>query len=450
MVYEGDFTRAEVIALLEARLHLIPRYRQRLVEAPFGIAHPAWEDDPTFEVGQHVTEVTLPPPGDDAALAETGGDLYATMLRRDRPLWQAYVIRGRADGNTAVLWKVHHAMVDGIAGVDLVRVVHDLSRAAAAPDAPAVPWQAHPLPDPITRLQEAIRDRMTNDAERWTRTAFAWLRPAAAFQQAQAFTALLTNGLPGLLQPRRPVMFDGAISSKRRFVWAELPFDEVKSIRRALGGTVNDVVLTIVSGGLGHYLRGHRQRTDGLVLRAMCPVSMRGEDEQGTLGNLVSEIISPLYVGELDPVARFRAERTAMERRKAQDQAGGVYALIQSVDGLPPPLVQFAGRLGITTNLLMSTVNTVSTNVPGPPIPLYLAGRQLLGWYPLGPLSANIGLFNAILTYNGTLTIGATVDPLLMPDPWFYADCLMQAFTELRDAVRDIAPADAGATTAGA
>jgi WS/DGAT/MGAT family acyltransferase len=431
MVYEGDFGRDQVIRLLQERIELVPRYRQKLVPAPFEIAHPSWEDDPDFDISRHIAEVTLPPPGDDATLSVVAGDLYATMLPRHRPLWQAYVIRGRADGNTAVLWKVHHCMIDGVAGVELVQVLHDLSRQSPPLAPPAVPWQPRPLPDYLTLLQEAVRDSLLDATRRWADFVFQPLRPREAAARWSAFSALLTSALPALAEPRRPVPWDGPLSAQRRFTWLDLPFDAVKRIRSVLGGHVNDVVLTIVSGALGRYLRAHGHATDGVVLHAMCPVNMRAADEHGVLGNRVSEFVSPLYVGVGDPVERYRAERMAMDRLKGEDQQGGVYALIETTGRLPPPLVGVIGRLGITTNLLMNTANTVSTNVPGPPMPLYMAGSKLLHWYPLGPLGANLGLFNAILTYDGRLTICATVDPTLMPDAWFYVECLKAAFDEL-------------------
>jgi WS/DGAT/MGAT family acyltransferase len=324
-------------------------------------------------------------------------------------------------------------MVDGIAGVELVQVLHDLSR-DATPPAPAPAWQPRPLPGPLALIQEAVQDRLLAEAQRWTDLLFLGLRPAVAAARAAAFSTLLTSALPALAQPRYPVPWDGPLSSRRGMAWLDLPFDAVKRMRTVLGGHVNDVVLTIVSGGLGRYLRAHGHATEGVVLRAMCPVNMRAADERGVLGNQVSEFVSPLYVGVLDPVERYRAERAAMDRVKDQGQEAGIYALIEATGTLPPPLVGLIGRLGITTNLLFSTANTVSTNVPGPPIPLYMAGRKLVHWYPLGPLGANMGLFNAILTYDGRLTIGATVDPTLMPDPWFYMDCLRASFEELEAA----------------
>jgi WS/DGAT/MGAT family acyltransferase len=429
-IYDGDLTREEVAAILSDRLHRLPRYRQRVVFPPFGLAHPTWEDDPHFDIATHIDEVMLPAPGDDPLLAEVGGRAYAGMLDRERPLWKLILLRGRPGGTTAMVWKIHHAMVDGVSGVDLSMVLHDLKPDAGPPASPPAPWQPPALPDPLSLLQDAVRDRLTEAARDWTDDVFRLLRPDDAGDRVRQLMSSVSASMPSLLQPAPRVPFNGPLSTERRFAWVELPFAAVRSVRSVLGGTVNDVVLAIIAGGLGRYLRQHGQRTEGVELRAMCPVSMRRPDERGALGNLVSIMIAPLYVGIGDPVERLTAERAAMDRLKTQGQADGLYSLTQLANRIPPGLQAFAGQLSVPNTLL----NTVSTNIPGPQIPLFLAGRKLIAWYPLGLLASDIGLFNAILSYNQTLTIAATVDPSLMPDPWFYADCLKASFGELLSA----------------
>jgi WS/DGAT/MGAT family acyltransferase len=426
-IYEGHLSGEELAQILLGRLHLLPRYRQKVVFPPFGLAHPTWEDDTDFDIRNHIEEVPLPAPGDDRAVSEVGGQTYAGMLDRNRPLWKLILLQGRADGNTAMIWKIHHAMVDGISGVDLTMVLHDLTPDAQPPAAPPTPWQPQPLPDPLSLLQDAVRDRLTEAAQTWTDEAFQLLKPAEADGRARQMTNAVTTSLPSMLQPAPRTPFNAPLSGERRFAWVELPFAAVRAIRSTLGGTVNDVVLTVIAGGLGRYLREHGYRTEGIELRAMCPVSMRRPDERGALGNLVSMMFAPLHVGIVDPVERLAAERAAMERLKSQDQAGGLYSMTTLLNRVPPAWQAMAGQFMVPNTLL----NTVSTNVPGPQIPLYLKGRKLLAWYPLGPLASDIGLFNAILSYNQKLTIGATVDPNLVPDVWFYADSLRKSFEEL-------------------
>jgi WS/DGAT/MGAT family acyltransferase len=439
MLYEGHLPLSALIEALEARLHLLPRYRQKVVFPPFAMAHPTWEDDPAFDIRHHAAEVTLPPPGDDRALSEIGGQAFAGMLDRDHPLWKLIVVHGRADGNTAVIWKVHHAMIDGVSGVDLTMVLHDLKADAPPPAPPAAPWQPRPLPDPLTLLQDAVRDRVTEVARAVTDDVFRLMRPTELDARLRQLASALGATAPNVLSPAPRVPWNAPLSAERRFGWAELPFGELRRAKSVLGGTVNDVVLTVIAGGLGRYLRALGERTDGVEIRAMCPVSMRRPDERGALGNLVSMIFAPLYVGVLDPVERLAAERAAMARLKDQDQAGGLYEMTHLMDRMPPAVQAVAGQLTMPNTLL----NTVSTNVPGPQIPLYLSGRRLIGWCPLIPLANEVGLVNAILTYDQRLTIGVTVDPRLVPDVWLYVECLKASFAEL------LAAADA-AETAGA
>jgi diacylglycerol O-acyltransferase len=436
-VYEGHLTLDDVIRVTGERLHLLPRYRQKLVFPPFGIAHPTWEDDPDFDLRHHITEDTLPPPGDDRAVASAVARQLVPPLPRDRPLWKMVVLHGRADGNTAILSMVHHAMIDGVSGVDLMLVMHDLTPDAAPPPSPATPWQPAPRPDPIALLQDAVRDQLVEAAQRWTDDTFRQYRPGEAAARAQQISTALAASLPSMLQPAPRTPFNGPISRERAVSWAQFSFTEVRAIRAVLGGTVNDVVLAVVAGAIGRYLRHHGHRTEGVELRAMCPVSMRQAEGRGTMGNQVSMMIAPLFVGILDPVERLAAERTAMERLKQQDQAGGFYAMTEQGNQVPPWQQALAGQVEVPNTLL----NTVSTNVPGPQIPLYMRGRKMLAYFGFGMLSANIGLFNAIGSYNQVLTIGATVDPKLVPDVWFYADCLRESFAELRGAAERVAAA---------
>ena len=445
-VYEGHISRDDVIQTLEERLHLLPRYRQKLVFPPFGIAHPTWEDDPDFDVRNHVEEVELPAPGDDRVLSQVGGRIFAKMLDRSRPLWKIVLLQGHESGNTHLIMMVHHAMVDGVSGVELQMVLHDLTPKAEPPAPPAAPWQPEPLPDQLSLLQDAVRDRLTEMARLWTDETFRPFRPEEAGRRSRQITNAITSSMPYMMQPAPRTPFNGPVSGERHFAWVELPFAEIRGIRSALGGTVNDVVLAILSGGLGRYLRAHNVTVEPTTeLRAMCPVSVRAQDQSGALGNLVSMMIAPLYVGVTDPVERLRLERTAMERLKQVGQADGLFAMTALADLVPAGMQAAAGTFTTQNTLL----NTVSTNVPGPQIPLYFRGHQLLSWYPLGPVSNGIGLFNAILSYNQKLTFGATADPRLLPDIWFYAQCLRESFEEVRDAAgRAAAEADAATAVA--
>ena len=438
-IYEGYLSLDDVIRATGERLHLIPRYRQKLVFPPYLLAHPTWEDDPDFDIRNHIVEETLSPPGDDQALAEAAARYLVPPLDRTRPLWKMAVIHGLANGNTAILSMVHHAMIDGVSGVDLMLVTHDLTPNAAPPQ-PAPPWQPAPIPDQLTLLQDAVRDQLVEAADRWTDETFGRYRPAEAAERAQQISRAMAASMPTMLQPAPRMPFNGTVSNQRAVAWVQFSFAEVRAVRAVLGGTVNDVVLAVIAGALGAYLRRHNIRTEGLELRAMCPVSMRRPDGRGELGNQVSMMIAPLYVGILDPVERLRAERNAMEQLKQQDQAGGFYAMTAQGNTVPPWVQAWAGQFEAPQTLL----NTVSTNIPGPQVPLYLAGHKLIATFGFGMLSANIGLFNAITSYNQVLSIGATADPTQVPDVWFYADCLRESFAALREAAERVAAATGG------
>ena len=439
-VYEGEVSRQTLVRLLEERLHLLPRYRQKVVAAPFGIAHPSWQDDPQFDLSHHIEERTLPEPGDDRVLSRVGGRIFAEPLDRTHPLWKLSLIRGRHDGNTAILAKVHYAMVEGVTGTALTSVLHDLRPDAPPPPPPSNAWTAEPGPDFLGQLQNALRDTIATTAtlsvDQAQRVWSSW--QASSDSQPQLGTA--TEVLSPLLRPVSQLPFNGCLSGARQFAWTELAFPEIRAIRSALGGSVNDVVLTIISGGLGSYLRAKGYALDNLEVRLAYPVTLRrhaggngAADE--TQAPLVSTMIVPLYPGVADPVQRFAAEHRALEELKTQRQAQTL-AEFQSLGRLLPPALQ-----ALSQQLGLPVANTVSLNVPGPQIPLYLAGHKRLTLYPIGPLNANIGLFHITSSYNHRLTIGVTVDPQLMPDVWHYTDCLRGAFQELRDAA-DRSPAD--------
>ena len=441
-VYEGHVSRDEVIALLRERIHLLPRYRQRAVFPPFGVAHPTWEDDPNFDPANHVEEITLPEPGDDRTLSVVGGREYAKQLDRNQPLWKLVLVQGHESGNTHEIAMVHHCMVDGISGVELQMLLHDLTPNAPPPAAPAAAWEPEPLPDPLTLLQNAVRDVLTQAAQSFADESFRFFRPTQLAQLQEQLTAAMTTSMPYVMQPAPRTPFNGPVSGERSFAWVEVPFAEIRAMRNAIGGTVNDLVLTVLGGAFGRYLRLHNYPTENVELRAMCPVSMRAAEGMGALGNQVSMMFAPLYAGILDPLERLTTVRRAMERLKDQGQAQGLYALTNLAGRVPPPFQAMGGLMDAPQTLL----NTVSTNVPGPQIPLYFNGHKLLHWYPLGICSANLGLFVAILSYNQQLTFGATVDARQVPDPWLFATCVREAYDELREAAAAAASAAAPAS----
>ena len=329
-------------------------------------------------------------------------------------------------------------MVDGVSAVALVDVLH--SEVSEAERAGAEPWEPRPLPGPLSLLRDAVVDRLDATAET-VKEAASLLGPTTAVRSAKQVAAVAktwAKSLPTTLAPPPKTPWNRPISGDRQFAWLELPFEEARGARRVLGGTVNDLILAVLAGALGRYLRRHGQATDGLVLRVMVPVSMRRPGQEGPMGNVVSLVLVPLHVGETDPVERLRLEHEAMQQAKAEDQASGNYQMIQLSRRVPPALHALQWRLASTS--APWPANIVSTNVPGPQTPLYLAGRRMLHWYPLGVPWTTLGLFLCTLSYDKRLVLGLVADPNLVPDLWDVTDDLRASYDELLAAARDAAP----------
>jgi diacylglycerol O-acyltransferase / wax synthase len=430
-VFEGpapDYE--ELLGAVERRLHLVPRYRQRLAFVPLAQGRPVWVDDPHFQAAYHVRHTALPEPGDDSQLRRLTGRVFSQALDRTRPLWEMWVVEGLSGGRFALLTKTHHALVDGISGVDIMNVLFDTSPDPMPVGPPEHEWTPRPLPSTAQLLADAVLERMTVPAE-IARGVRATLRGPRTVAER------LARGLVGLgalawagLQPARPSRFNVPIGPHRRFTWVDGDLDEFKAVKNALGGTVNDVVLASVAGALGSYLRLHGEDTNDMVLRAMVPVSIRADVERGALGNRVAAMWAPLPVGIIDPVQRLHAVTESMREVKESGQAIGAQVLTGLSGFAPTTIVSQAARLQARQRLF----NLVVTNVPGPQIPLYLLGHGLHAIYPMVPLAENTALGIAIMSYNGQMNFGLSGDLDSLADLETLADELRAAIRELADA----------------
>jgi WS/DGAT/MGAT family acyltransferase len=453
LIYEGHISRDELLGLLEDRLALLPRFRQKVVYPPFGIARPSWEEDPQFDLNNHVKELNLPPDADDRALAEVAARVHMPPLDRNRPLWEMTVLRGRSDGSTVVCLKLHHAMVDGPSLIDILPLLHDAVPHEARPTVVSAPTN----PDPIAQLQDAVRDRLTEVVQLGTDLAFRSLRPEVALEQSQRMVRALAQLSPDMLKQPPKMPWNGPLSPDRRVAWGEVPFATIQGIREALGGTVNDVALAVLAGALGRYLRQHGQQVEGMQLRDMVTTSVRRPEERGTLGNRVAAMMVPLYVGIEDPVERLRAQREAMDRVKEQGMAG-LMDEMSGVADLIPPVVWLMASMPRPTmparpelpNLCPGLpgvpgmpspnpaepvlINIASANIRGPQRPLHLGGHVLLNWHTAGMLGMNVGLFLVILTYNNKFVFSMTVDPKRVPDEWSLIDHFEATIGDMREA----------------
>lgn len=444
MVFAGDPPDyEELVEEITARLHLVPRYRQRLAFVPYGQGRPVWVDDPHFHATYHIRQTALPRPGGDDELKRLCGRVFSQALDRGRPLWELWLVEGLADDRFALLSKTHHALVDGLSGVDVATVLLNTSPDPAPVAPPERPWVARPLPTKAQLLADALLERATAPEEivRGVRATMRGPR-AVASKVAEALAGLGATAWAGLrAAPASP--FNVRIGPHRRFTWVQSDLAQFKAVKDSFGGTVNDVVLAAVAGAVGAYMRLHGDPTDGVVLKAMVPVSVRADVERGALGNRVAAMWAPLPVGITEPVERYLTVSRAIEGIKESGQAVGAEVLT-GLTGFPPPTIMAqAARLVAHQRMF----NLVVTNVPGPQRPLYLLGRELQAIYPKVPLAANTALGIAIMSYNGKLDFGLVSDYDALTDLETLAGELRSAIDELFAAAG--APPSPGRATRG-
>ena len=407
MVFEGPPPPYdELLAAFERRLPLVPRYRQRLAFVPLGQGRPKWVDDPHLNLRYHVRSTALPSPGSEHQLKDLAGRVFSQQLDRDKPLWEVWLVEGLVDDRFAVLSKTHHALVDGVSGVDIVSVLFDTSPEPAAPPDAGDRWLPRPLPSAAQLLGEALVERATVPGE-ITRTVRAIVRgPRRILEGARDAAVGLGAMAWAGLNPAPASPYNKPIGPHRRFTWVRADLNDIKAIKDALGGTVNDVVLATVAGGLGKHLRRRGQNTDGLELKAMVPVSVRQDVERGALGNRVAAMMAPLPVWCQEPVARLDIVSEQLKDLKSGSQAVGAQVLTDLSGFAPPTIMGQASRLMSRQRFF----NLVVTNVPGPQFPLYLLGRRMLDPFPMVPLASGQGVGVALLSYNGRINFGLVGD----------------------------------------
>ena len=430
-ILEGTLRREELIARLEERLPRLRRYGQRAMHVPFSLGHPSWEDDPEFRVEHHVVRWGLPAPGGEGELREAVAHLLAQPLDRSRPLWEMHLLEGLAGGQTALVQKVHHCMIDGMAGAQLLEALLDPEPRPAAHEAKA-PRPEVELPDGGQRFVRALGDELSARARGVGSLWRALSRPRAASDAMRrlrdaAFSALqlATSDLPALA-------WNAPLGPQRAVAFTRLPMRGVRQIRAAHGGSVNDVVLATLAGGLKRWLESHGRDTRGLELTALVPVSLRSPDQAAALGNRISAMLVPLAVDPSSEVARLAATRATTERLKTSGAWTGIDALLELVDGLPAALVATVGqRLS-----LGRLANVIATNVPGPKEARWLCGARALELRPLVPIADGLGLGLAVFSYDGWLQIGLSADAELVPDLEKLERSLEEAFAALLGSAR--------------
>jgi diacylglycerol O-acyltransferase / wax synthase len=421
----------EYQALVEhvlGRLHLVPRYRQRLAFVPLGQGRPVWTDDPRFNPYYHIRHTALPAPADEGALQRLAGRIFSQRLDRSKPLWEIWLVQAMADERFALIAKTHHALVDGISGVDITTVLFDVAPDATPASRPPTPWAAGPPPGPAKLIADALLERATVPGE-MLRGARAALRAPrrAARQIAKSVQNVGASALPGLESPAPHTPFNVEIGPHRRYTWVDARLDLFKEIKDALGGTLNDVVLSAVSLALGKHLRAQGVDTQDLEMKAMVPVSVRADTERGALGNKVAAMWATLPVGVEDAADCYEQVRVSMARLKSSGQAVGAEVLTNLAGFAPPTILSQAARLQARQRYF----NLVITNVPGPQFPLYLLGRELISLYPVVPLARRQALGIAVMSYNGHLGFGLLADYDALPELEAIADDLRDSISAL-------------------
>ncbi len=422
-IFEGPApSHAEFRDHIASRLHLVPRFRQKLRFVPFSQGRPVWVDDPHLNLDYHVRQTALPVPGSEEQLRNLAARIFSQQLDRSKPLWELWLVEGLDDDRFAIVGKSHHALVDGVSGVDITTVLFDTEKEPANPPAMPPKWAPRPEPTDLKLLAEALHERATSPRE-IVRGVRAALRGPRQVLRGVGATGKMIGA--GVSAPATP--FNVEIGPHRRIAFVRTELEILKAVKNEHGGTVNDVVLSVVTGAIGNYLRARGHNTEGMEMRAMVPVSVRAEEERGALGNRISAMMAPLPIWCEEPVRRLHLITSTMGDLKGSGQAVGAEILTKIVDFAPTTIASQAARLQPAQRFF----NLVVTNVPGPQFPLYVLGRQMESIFPLVPLARRQALCVGIMSYNGQVDFGLVGDYDAMADLESFGLDLEGAIAEL-------------------
>ena len=419
----------DLLQHIDSRLHLVPRFRQKLAVPPLETGRPFWVDDPSFNLEYHVRHSALPSPGSEDQLRNMAARIFSQQLDRTKPLWELWLVQGLTRKRFSLVTKTHHALVDGVSGVDIATVLFDI-KPVPQPVGAEHEWIPHPEPSGAELAAKGVEGLLRTPLRLARRVERVVEHPQQAAQQlGQSLEGLGEVGWE-FANPAPKVPLNVDIGSHRRFEWVRSDLAQLKRVKDAFGGTVNDVVLAVVSGGVRQWLHSRGIRTEGMELRAQVPVSIRAADEQGQLGNRITAMRAPLPVYVDDPVERLRIVRKAMDGIKQSKQALGAEVISRFNDFAPPTLLAQAARINFSTRLF----NLVVTNVPGPQFPIYVLGRELQDIFPVGFLPPKHALFVAIMSYNGGVNFGLLADFDSMRDAEVVAGGIESSLAELVEA----------------
>ena len=425
-------TFGELCGLVASKLAVSPRYRQRVRTAPLSVGRPVWIDDPRFRLDRHMRHTVLPAPGGHRELCDVVGRLMSQQLDRSQPLWEDWMVEGLESGHWALVTKVHHCMVDGIAGSDLLAMV--LDRDEEPGPVPPDDWRPEPEPSAADLALHSARGLVTAPLT-WIRGAGDALRHPDATLTRVFDVAAGLGRLSGLVRPAPASTLTGPIGPDRRWDCARATLAEIKEVRSAFGGTVNDVVLAAVTRGFRDLLAARGEPLAGRVIRSLVPVSLRTREARGVFDNRVTAVFAELPVGIENPVERLAEIRAQMESLKLSHEADASEAITSFVGFTPPTLTALLTRVAVHRQ---RSVETITTNVPGPQLPLYALGRRMLEAYPYVPISGTIEIGVAIWSYDGGLHFGVTGDADAVPDIAVLSAGITNGLRELRESLGGI------------
>ncbi|MCW2904318.1 MAG: acyltransferase [Streptosporangiaceae bacterium] len=430
VVFEGPPpSYGDLVRKVVSKLPQIPRYRQRVRSLPLHLGRPVWTDDPHFQILYHLRHTAVPAPGNADQLRNLAGRVLGQRLDPSKPLWEIWLVEGLEDGRWALIGKVHHCMVDGVAGIDLLTALFDLSPDATEHQEPE-PWEPEPEPSELELVLDGLRQNLAGPV-RGLNALPGLVGSLRNGREIREFAGGLSRSVARFVRPSASSL-NGPIGPHRRWCWVQGDLDEVRTIRRALGGTVNDVVLAAVTRGFRDLLEGRGELSPAAVVRTAVPVSLRTSDDKDQMTNRIAPVFLNLPCGEADPLHRLHRIRKQMDDLKRSHQEVGSTTLTRLTNtAVAPALLTLAARTPMRLHNPM--VQTITTNVPGPPFPLYVLGRKVVELHPYVPIAGGMRVATAIFSYLGKLNFGLTGDFDAMPDLEVLAQGIRAGFDELTE-----------------
>jgi len=432
-VFDGPIPFQEFVESIDSKLHLVPRYLQIPVAPAWSLDFPVWVDDPHFDIHRHIFRVTLDPPGGEAELQALAGRILSQLLDRSKPLWDIHIVEGLRDGRGAIIWRVHHALADGVAGAELIKVMLD-----STPEVSHSPFKPRSRP----RRRHAAQGTVPNNLSGVITNTLGSLLTLEAglldFAQAilgdkreSAFQGL-AELVPEFAASIERLPFNSPCTGERKFCWTEFSMADVQAVREAAGGTVNDIILSVLTRALARYVKLHGQSVVHRFVRIVCPVNLRHADQNGGLGNQISFLPVALPMNVRGPIRMLQAVARRTEVLKRSGALGVVGLAAKWLASVPPPIQALFWRNIPDVILPVPLLNMICTNVAGSPTPLYAVGRRMLAAYPQVPTGYDLGIGCAVHSYDGKLFLGFIADTQAAPDVEHLRDFLVLSFQELR------------------